>query len=139
VEESFHKHWHLKPNENYSDIFWKHTEKCPKTKNGTFICMKFFIKGFCTKNCNRAQRNRSTTSFKNADLRIFPEGQRNQQNHEFIPTALKNYHNELRRTFTSITKFIIHRSLHSKFYICQKQSKNKNKKHQSTIFILFSR
>jgi len=30
----------------------------------------------------KRRRNRSTTSFKNEDLQIFPKGQRNQQNHE---------------------------------------------------------
>jgi hypothetical protein len=56
VDETLHKQWHLKQNENYSDLFWKNTDKCPKTKNGTLICMKYFIKGHCTKSCNRAHR-----------------------------------------------------------------------------------
>ncbi len=55
VEDS-HKHWHNKSNENFSERFWKHSSKCPKTKNGAIICMKFFIKGFCSKNCNIAHK-----------------------------------------------------------------------------------
>ena len=54
--EDNHKHWHVKPNENFSDLFWKNSSKCPKTKNGSIICMKFFIKGFCNKSCNRAHK-----------------------------------------------------------------------------------
>jgi len=56
IEETLHKHWHLKSNENYTDMFWKHTSKCPKTKSGKYICMKYFIKGYCVKNCNRSHR-----------------------------------------------------------------------------------
>ncbi len=54
--EDNHKHWHVKPNENFSDLFWKNSSKCPKTKNGSIICMKFFVKGFCNKSCNRAHK-----------------------------------------------------------------------------------
>jgi hypothetical protein len=56
IEETQHKHWHIKRNKNYTDVFWKHTSKCPKTKSGKYICMKFFIKGHCVKNCNRSHR-----------------------------------------------------------------------------------
>jgi len=56
IEEALHKQWHLKQNENYSNLFWKNTDKCPKTKHGILICMKYFIKGHCTKNCNWAHR-----------------------------------------------------------------------------------
>jgi len=56
IEETLHKHWHLKSNENYTDMFWKHTSKCPKTKSGKYTCMKYFIKGYCVKNCNRSHR-----------------------------------------------------------------------------------
>jgi len=56
IEETLHKHWHLKSSENYTDMFWKHTSKCPKTKSGKYICMKYFIKGYCVKNCNRSHR-----------------------------------------------------------------------------------
>jgi hypothetical protein len=48
--------WHIKPNEIFSELFWKNTSHCPKTKNENIICMKFFIKGFCTKTCNRAHK-----------------------------------------------------------------------------------
>ncbi len=54
--EDHHKHWHVKPNENFSDLFWKNSSKCPKTKNGSTICMKFFLKGFCNKSCSRAHK-----------------------------------------------------------------------------------
>jgi hypothetical protein len=54
--EDNHKHWHLKPNENFSELFWKNASKCPKTKNGSIICMKYFIKGFCNKGCNRIHK-----------------------------------------------------------------------------------
>jgi hypothetical protein len=56
IEETLHKHWHLKNNENYTKLFWKHTSKCPKMKTGKYICMKYFIKGHCVKNCNRSHR-----------------------------------------------------------------------------------
>jgi len=54
--EDNHKQWHVRPNENFSELFWKNTFHCPKTKNGNIICMKFFVKGFCTKTCNRAHK-----------------------------------------------------------------------------------
>ncbi len=54
--EDNHKQWHLKPNENFFELFWKNTAHCPKTKNGNIICMKFFVKGFCNKTCNRAHK-----------------------------------------------------------------------------------
>jgi hypothetical protein len=45
--EDHHKHWHMKSNENFSELFWKKNSHCPKAKNGNIICMKFFLKGFC--------------------------------------------------------------------------------------------
>jgi hypothetical protein len=54
--EDNHKQWHVKQNENFSELFWKNTFHRPKTKNGTIICMKFFVKGFCHKACPRAQK-----------------------------------------------------------------------------------
>jgi hypothetical protein len=54
--EDNHKHWHIKPNENFSELFWKNSSRCPKTSNGSIICMKFFLKGFCNKGCNRVHK-----------------------------------------------------------------------------------
>jgi hypothetical protein len=54
--EDHHKHWHIKPNENFSELFWKNTSHCPKAKNGNIICMKFFLKGFCHRACNRVHK-----------------------------------------------------------------------------------
>jgi hypothetical protein len=51
-----HNQWHLKEGEHFSDLFWSNQEKCPKTKEGSLICMKFFIRGFCDKTCLRAHK-----------------------------------------------------------------------------------
>jgi hypothetical protein len=86
IKETLHKQWHLKTNENYSEIFWKHTSKCPKTTSGKYICMKYFIKGHCIKNCNRSHRL-STEDEKNFEEFInhcraadFPQGAEDVQN-----------------------------------------------------------
>jgi len=56
ITENFHTQWHLKDGESFSEIFYPHQDKCPKTKEGTFICMKYFIRGFCDKACSRAHK-----------------------------------------------------------------------------------
>ncbi len=51
-----HQQWHLKDGESFADLFYPHQDKCPKTQDGSFICMKFFLRGFCDKSCNRAHK-----------------------------------------------------------------------------------
>jgi hypothetical protein len=48
-----HQHWRLKENENFSKVFYSHQKDCPKTSEGKSICMKFFLRGVCTKSCPR--------------------------------------------------------------------------------------
>jgi hypothetical protein len=51
-----HTQWHLKETENFAEIFYANKSKCPRTKDGILICMKFFIRGFCDRNCTRAHQ-----------------------------------------------------------------------------------
>jgi hypothetical protein len=46
--------WRAKENENFAKVFYKHQNECPKTADGKLICMKFFLRGICTKYCMRA-------------------------------------------------------------------------------------
>jgi len=49
-----HQHWKLKENENFSRAFYRNQKECPKTVDGRLVCMKFFLRGVCTKSCSRA-------------------------------------------------------------------------------------
>jgi hypothetical protein len=49
-----HQKWRVKENENFSRTFYRNQKECPKSTEGKPICMKFLIRGFCTKNCMRA-------------------------------------------------------------------------------------
>lgn len=49
-----HLHWRLKENENFSRTFYKNQKECPKTSEGKYICMKYFLCGICTKSCPRS-------------------------------------------------------------------------------------
>jgi hypothetical protein len=49
-----HQGWRLKENENVAKIFYKNQKECPKTAKGKTICMKFFLRRVCTKDCSRA-------------------------------------------------------------------------------------
>ena len=51
-----HSQWHLKDGESFKELFYPFTDRCPKTSDGSFICMKFFLRGFCDKNCTRAHK-----------------------------------------------------------------------------------
>jgi hypothetical protein len=51
-----HSQWHLKDGENFKELFYQNTDKCPKTSDGSFICMRFFLRGFCDKSCTRAHK-----------------------------------------------------------------------------------
>jgi len=53
TDKSHHK-WHVKENENISRTFYRNQKECTKSTEGEPICMKFFIRCFCTKNCTRA-------------------------------------------------------------------------------------
>lgn len=48
-----HSHWRLKENENFAQTFYKNQKECPRTSDGKQICMKFFLRGLCTKSCPR--------------------------------------------------------------------------------------
>ncbi len=48
-----HQHWRVKENENFSKVFYSHQKDCPKNSEGKSICMKFFLRGVCTKSCSR--------------------------------------------------------------------------------------
>jgi len=52
--EKNHSHWRLKDNENFSKIFYKNQKECPQTSDNKQICMKFFLRGICTKSCQRS-------------------------------------------------------------------------------------
>jgi hypothetical protein len=49
-----HVSWCLKDNENFMTMFYKNQKDCPKTFEGRHLCMKFFIRGLCTKSCPRS-------------------------------------------------------------------------------------
>jgi hypothetical protein len=49
----FYKIGKLKKKENFGKIFYSNQKECPKTTEGKMICMKFFLRGVCTKSCNR--------------------------------------------------------------------------------------
>ncbi len=51
-----HNHWHIKDGEDFSDLFYNNKNKCPKTEDGTLICMKLFIRGFCDQSFTRAHK-----------------------------------------------------------------------------------
>jgi hypothetical protein len=44
------KHWLLKPDESFGQVFQKKIRDCPK-QDRSFVCLKFWIKGECYKNC----------------------------------------------------------------------------------------
>ena len=50
--KSINSSWKLRSNEQFSKVFHRHVEKCPKD-NGNLICMRFFIKGSCLPSCKR--------------------------------------------------------------------------------------
>jgi hypothetical protein len=56
VNEEQHPHWHLKEGENYGQLFYPYADKSPKTTNGSTICVRFFVRGFCEKTCTRAHK-----------------------------------------------------------------------------------
>ena len=47
-------HWKIKESENFSKVFYKNQKQCPKTSDGQYICMKYFLQGFCDKLCTRS-------------------------------------------------------------------------------------
>jgi hypothetical protein len=49
-----HSHWHLKDNENFARVLYKNQKECPQTLDGKQTCMKFFLRGICTKSCPRS-------------------------------------------------------------------------------------
>jgi hypothetical protein len=55
-QEKSHLHWRVRDNENFHSIFYSNQKKCPRTKEGKYICMKFFLRGFCEKSCTRAHK-----------------------------------------------------------------------------------
>ena len=46
-----HKKWQLKSRESFAEIFWKNRDRCPKINNKE-PCVKLFVKGWCTSNCD---------------------------------------------------------------------------------------
>jgi len=50
--KSVNSSWKLRANEQFSKVFHRHAEKCPKD-NGNLICMRFFIEGSCLSSCKR--------------------------------------------------------------------------------------
>ncbi len=48
-----HSTWHIQEGDDFSSLFYANKNQCPMTEDGTLICMKFFIRGFCDKSCNR--------------------------------------------------------------------------------------
>jgi hypothetical protein len=51
-----HTNWRIKEGEDFAKTFYKNQKQCPKTQDGKPICMKFFIRGFCDKNCTRVHK-----------------------------------------------------------------------------------
>ncbi len=72
--EDNHKQWHVKPNENFSELFRKNSSHCPNTKNGIIICMKFFVKGVCNKACNPEEEKDFDTFVKKCRSLDFQQG-----------------------------------------------------------------
>jgi hypothetical protein len=70
----------------------------PKQKNGNIICMKFFVRGFCNKACNRAHKltpeeEKTLTHLStNVINHIFNKGQRRPQLH-IDPSSAPPGHN----------------------------------------------
>jgi hypothetical protein len=50
-DKSNHK-WQVRDNKNFSRVFYRN--QCSKNAEGKLLCMKFFIRGLCTKTCNCA-------------------------------------------------------------------------------------
>jgi hypothetical protein len=55
-QDKNHFRWRVRENENFHSIFYSNQKKCPKTKEGKFICMNFFLRGFCDKSCPRSHK-----------------------------------------------------------------------------------
>jgi hypothetical protein len=55
-QDKSHLRWLVRENENFQNVFYSNQKKCPKTKEGRFICMKFFLRGFCNKACTRSHK-----------------------------------------------------------------------------------
>ncbi len=51
-----HLKWRLQDGETFSKIFFPNAKKCPKTKDGKQMCMKFLIRGICDPSCTRAHK-----------------------------------------------------------------------------------
>jgi hypothetical protein len=51
-----HSNWRIKEGEDFAKTFYKNQKHFPKTQDGKPICMMFFIRGFCDKNCTRVHK-----------------------------------------------------------------------------------
>ncbi len=51
-----HLRWRLKEGEPFAKVFFPNQRKCPKTKDGKQLCLKFLIRGICDASCQRAHK-----------------------------------------------------------------------------------
>lgn len=63
------KTWLLKDNESFGSVFHKQIKTCPK-QGRQFVCLKFWIKGSCFKNCKHLHADITEETKTNLDAWI---------------------------------------------------------------------